>query len=450
MRNVRTITAHAFVAVWLGVAFAGCSVEEPVAKKSAAPHAPWRQTDLWLLSNESERTQYGTRGSRAIRALSQEPGNPLRFSLALGEDAEFSFRAQVVPGYSCVFSVWATPRQGTDTAPQLLYEQTHLAGGGTLSRVVTVDLSAFAFQKLDLVLDTAAANGMDCRPLWGSPRVVDRHGGLGPRGLDASMPNVLFLTLDTLRADALGAWGRKPSASPALDRFASRSDVWLEAFSSINNTNPSFASLMTGLYVKNHRVYDLTTPLPDEHTTLAEILHDAGYATRAVVSAAHLGRAGLRQGFDEFTRPGGQFFAETVVDMGIDWLQQSGDQPFLLWLHFFDVHTPHNPPAPFVSGLGPAELTGMASVKSWAPFREGGRPEVARGKRNGSKGHPRLYASEVAYLDRQLDRLLDFVANSGLGENTISLLFPTTARHSASAASSTATLGCMTRRLTSR
>ncbi|MEE3329220.1 MAG: sulfatase, partial [Myxococcota bacterium] len=271
-------------------------------------------------------------------------------------------------------------------------------------------------------LETAAtgeAGDLSCEPYWGSATLIDRHPAATLRGLSAEMPNVLFLTADTLRADALGTWGREPTRSPALDRFAGTSDVWMNAYSSINNTNPSFASLMTGLYVKNHRIFNLTTPLPKTHTTLAEVLGKAGYATRAIVSAAHLGRSGLRQGFDEFTQPGGQFFAEAVVDMGIEWLQEGGDAPFFLWLHFFDVHTPHNPPAPYVRGVRPSTPAGMEPVATWEKFRSGGIPKRLPGKPHPFSGNSKLYASEVAYLDRQIDRLLSYIDSYGLSDRTI-------------------------------
>ena len=63
-------------------------------------------------------------------------------------------------------------------------------------------------------------------------------------------PNILLLGIDTLRADRLGSWGREPSLSPSIDRLAEQSDVWLDAFTVFNATNPSFASMMTGLYAQ--------------------------------------------------------------------------------------------------------------------------------------------------------------------------------------------------------
>ena len=137
------------------------------------------------------------------------------------------------------------------------------------------------------------------------------------------------------------------------------------------------------------------------------------------MSAAHLKNSGLFQGFDRLLRPGGQFFAETVVDMAIDWLQTERAEPTFTWLHFFDPHVPHNPPAAYARGLAPAQATGMEPVQLWVPFREPGPVEFDRRGPSFAPGHRKLYPGEVAYLDRQLGRLLDFLRSRGRLDSTI-------------------------------
>ncbi|HEX5760193.1 MAG TPA: sulfatase, partial [Thermoanaerobaculia bacterium] len=233
-------------------------------------------------------------------------------------------------------------------------------------------------------------------------------------------PNVLVLGLDTVRADALGPWRRGTSLTPAMDRLAAESDVWLEAFSTFNATNPSFASIFTGLYGKDHGVYDLSTPLPRAHTTLAELFRRRGYETLAVISARHLGdhNSGLGQGFADLTLAGEHFAAELAVDMAIDWIAAPERRAgrWLAWVHLFDPHTPHTPPRPFAAGYRPATPYGLGPVAGWTPFRAPGLrafDEPILG------GHRDLYAGEVAYLDRQVGRLLDFLASRGLLETTV-------------------------------
>jgi arylsulfatase A-like enzyme len=231
---------------------------------------------------------------------------------------------------------------------------------------------------------------------------------------------VLLLGLDTLRADALGVYGRVPSVTPAMDRLAGESDVWLEAFSCFNVTNPSFASLMTGLYGKHHGIYDFDTRLAPRQTTLAEVFSGLGYDTRAILSIDHLAdsRSGLGQGFGDVVAPADQFAAEYAVDTAMAWISRR-ERPFFLWLHLFDAHTPHTPPQPFASGFRPNVPAGLTPPRLWSPFRSPG----PRGYRNTTLGgHSDLYAGEVAYLDLQIGRLLDFLESRGELDDTLIVL----------------------------
>jgi arylsulfatase A-like enzyme len=205
--------------------------------------------------------------------------------------------------------------------------------------------------------------------------------------------------------------------------LAAQSDVWLNAYSTFNATNPSFASILTGLYGKNHGIYDLKTPLPPSHTTLAELLAGAGYDTLALISARHLGdqSSGLGQGFALVSTASEQYAAEMPIDMAMDWLaarprSSRTQRPFFIWLHLFDPHTPHTPPRPYALGFRPAAAMGLSPVRAWVPFRPPGPRELADPTLGGSRD---LYDGEVAYLDRQVGRLLDFLESRGLLANTL-------------------------------
>ena len=379
-----------------------------------------------------------------IRAIEQAAASRVRWRVKLGHAPYLSF---VPLGFerpcSCSYRVTVSTAGGT-AAPVEIYRAEAPPVRTFAPPTVTLDLSRWATaegQEADLrfeVLGTGArAGGKLPALLWGSPAVYGRQALPALPGRRAeNRPNVLLIGLDTLRADAVGAWGRKPSLTPEIDALGAESDVYLDAFSAFNVTNPSFISIMTGLYGKNHGVYDLETPLPRTQVTLAEHLRQAGYATLAVLSASHLQdvNSGLGQGFDEVTRAGEHFAGELPVDMTIDWLaararpaaapssppgKAAESKPFFVWLHLFDPHTPHTPPEPFASGYEPSAPAGLSPVATWVPFRKPGPRAFAEQVLGADRD---LYDGEVAYLDRQIGRLLGFLRSRNLLDDTLVVL----------------------------
>ncbi|HEV2855928.1 MAG TPA: sulfatase [Thermoanaerobaculia bacterium] len=359
-----------------------------------------------------------------VKALEQRASSRVKWTIQPGQDAYFSFvPLGTTTGCACVYLV------GVREAPDKIKELYRVAAEPVAPwapAAVEVDLSLYAGRQIDLLVQiegsAAHAPGQPVPSvLWGSPAVYSRKPAATQQAREESKPNILLIGFDTLRADALGAWGRNPSLTPSLDRLAEQSDVWLDAYSAFNVTNPSFTSILTGLYGKNHGVYDLQTPLPPNHTTLAELLSGAGYDTLAFISASHLGNhnSGLGQGFAQVSTATEHYAAEMPIDMTMDWLEDragKNSKPFFIWLHLFDPHTPHTPPQPYALGFRPAQALGLAPVRAWIPFRQ---PEP-RGFTDPILGGERdLYDGEVAYLDRQTGRLIDFLESRGLLENTL-------------------------------
>jgi arylsulfatase A-like enzyme len=413
----------------------------PSGAANAAAANGWQRVDLWATAPQQLR---GTRDAFAailagqaadlpprpnappggavltaprLRAIRQGPST-LAWRLRLGREPYLAFTpvaddppcpaaaavAVAKPGGEPT-SVWnaATPRSPWPAGPE-----------------VTVDLARWAGRDVELQLDVKRTrNGSrSCAMLWGSPEVVSRAAGTAAPRPAGAPPSILLVGADTLRADALGAWGRRPSVTPALDALAAESDVWLDAFSTSNATNPSFASIMTGLYVQQHGVRDLATPLPAAQVTLAERLAAAGYDTYAVIAAQHMNppRSGLGQGFAAVASAEHTSAARLAVDRALSWLQRPRTRPFFLWLHLFDPHTPHLPPAPYAFGERAAAAFGLSPVRAWTRFRAGGLPAF---RLPGLGADRDLYLSEVAYLDRQLDRLLGFLRSRGTLADTL-------------------------------
>ena len=198
----------------------------------------------------------------------------------------------------------------------------------------------------------------------------------------AAATNLIIITIDTLRADHLGAYGYKQAHTPTLDKLAHDGVLFSHAYATAPITLTSHASLMTGRYPVGHGArhngmrLDLKTP------TLADKLGEAGFATAAFIAAYPLDRRfGLIKGFQTYgdrmppakngravnERPGRE-----VVDEAIAWLNSHRDRRFFLWVHLFEPHAPYGDPA------DPRHL-----------------PAQAR------------YDEEIAEADRQAGRLID-------------------------------------------
>jgi arylsulfatase A-like enzyme/Flp pilus assembly protein TadD len=173
--------------------------------------------------------------------------------------------------------------------------------------------------------------------------------------------NVLLITLDTTRADRIGAYGYRSGSTPHLDRLAASGVRFEQAYSPAPLTLPAHASLMSGRQPYGHGVRNNGYfVLPDDVPTLAEAYAAAGYDTAAFVSAFVLDRQfGLAQGFahyddslDAATAPASSLESERRGDRTVaaatEWLaKRSSDAPFFLWVHLFDAHDPYSPPSPF-------------------------------------------------------------------------------------------------------
>lgn len=206
--------------------------------------------------------------------------------------------------------------------------------------------------------------------------------------------NLVIVTLDTTRPDRLGCYGNREIQTPNLNRLAAGGVIFSNAIATAPTTLPSHASILTGLYPHRHgarsnALYRLGTG----QQTLAEILSENGYDTAAFVSSFVLdARFGLDQGFgvydDESNPPSGfmgssERRADETTGRAVRWLGGERSGPFFLWVHYYDPHAPHQPPAPFAQRYDP------------------------------------LYDGEIAFVDQQLGRLLEAVATANARETFV-------------------------------
>jgi len=173
-------------------------------------------------------------------------------------------------------------------------------------------------------------------------------------GEEQRRPNVLLITVDTLRADYLGAYGSSAARTPHIDRLAREGSLFEQAAAPMPLTRPTHASILTARYPREPGVVNNAPSLPPASWTLAEILHAEGYRTGAFVAVALLSaEAGFAQGFETYRSPNTskERPADEVVPEALEWLAAlSKDEPFFLWTHVFDPHLPYAPPAEYRDG----------------------------------------------------------------------------------------------------
>lgn len=223
----------------------------------------------------------------------------------------------------------------------------------------------------------------------------------GSQAAEKKSPNVVVITIDTLRADHLGCYGYKQIRTPAIDSLAAESVLFEHAYTVVPVTLPSHSAMFTGTYPPFSGMHDFSANvLSRQQPTLATVLKQNGYATGAVVGSAVLdSRFGLNQGFDfyydhfdfsrlqesnldEMERPG-----NIVADEALAWLAQNYKKTFFLWMHLYDPHFPYRPPPPY------------------------DKQYVSQ-----------PYDGEIAFADAQVGRILDFLKAKGISSNTLVVL----------------------------
>jgi arylsulfatase A-like enzyme/Flp pilus assembly protein TadD len=217
----------------------------------------------------------------------------------------------------------------------------------------------------------------------------------------AEAPNIIFVTVDTTRADRMGFLGSKRGLTPNLDVLARQGIVFEHAYSQAPLTPVSHATILTGTYPQFHTVTDFGHPLPSLLPSVPEILKKSGYHTAAFIGSLVLDpkanmAPGFDRGFDYFDAgfhqkhgPGEDRYhsierrAGDVVAQTIAWMGKNRQGPFFVWVHLYDPHAPYDPPAPFNTR-----------------FKD-------------------PYDGEVAYADASLGKLFDYLRQHGLYDRAV-------------------------------
>lgn len=288
---------------------------------------------------------------------------------------------------------------------EILFDRRLEATGAAEWHPYRLELSSYAGRQLQLDFRSEATPPGDrplTGPIWAAPAL------LAPT---APRPNVLLISLDTLRADSVGTYGAHLPTTPVLDAFGADGVVFEDALATFPSTTASHMSMLTGTYPSVHGVLaPARKTLHPEIPTLAQSFASAGYNTAAFTENGMIvARAGFARGFRsyrEFKRARGDDRAVTkghvdrVVSDVLAWLDTNAGDSFFIFAHTYEVHGPHDPPDEF-----------RLFEDSWADTAAARSADLVE-KRN-------LYAGEIRYTDREIGRLLDGLAERGLAESTI-------------------------------
>ncbi len=227
-------------------------------------------------------------------------------------------------------------------------------------------------------------------------------------GCGASRPDIVVITLDTLRRDHVGAYGWSgpgPSPTPRLDAFAPQARVFEGALTTMPTTSPAHASLFTGLAPRDHGVLrngDVVREGVGTRRSLPLLLKGAGYQTAAFVTARVFGPSPIGlAGFDRY-EPEGPRPGSAAVAAALEWLDRRDRAPVFLWVHFYDPHAPYGS-AEDKRERYPVDLRdyGWVDVER---YREAERRTVMA----------ESYAAGVRDADTAVGQLLDGLAARGL------------------------------------
>ncbi len=381
-------------------------------------------------------------------ALLAPPGRPIERRLEVPEGARLRF------GYGVhgrlhgpvIFRVSARADSASEIAagqsPKVLFEKRLAPGGDDLKiwREASVDLAPLAGRDLRLVLETSAVGDWDRSsgmPAFANPEVLEPAPA-------SEHPNVVLISIDTLRADHLSLYGYHRRTSPRIDAWAARSAVQFEnAVVSAPWTLPSHASMLSGLDADRHGAVNHGSPMPSDLRTLPEYLREAGYRTLAVTGGGWMRPDyGFARGVDlyRYWPPGveKQDELELGVSKAEEWLGRWGGQPLFLFMHTFEVHSPHRRRQPFFGALTgstdpdadsiiteksfTAPGDGFLLRKSYFWHRKGADPQLTPLADHEIQEVIDRYDSAIAYTDDRLGRLLEQLEELAPGRETLVII----------------------------
>jgi len=273
-----------------------------------------------------------------------------------------------------------------------------------------------------------------------------RRSSSGERGAPEDL-NAVLITVDTLRLSHLQSFGYHKATDPEIQRHFRKGLRFEHAVSPVPVTRPTHAAMLTGIHPLVLGMRWNEHALPDDATTLAEVLQSHGYRTAAFVSGWPLfgERSGLDRGFDLYSDVFSPLLvvehalddlavvkllrklgfidtlkrdAAAVTEDALRWLESSPPEPFFLWIHYYDPHGLYEPPVDYARQMG-LSPEGPHTSRRLRSLAESGKRDFDPRDREELVA---LYDGEIRHVDYQTGRLLDTLEDLGLDERTIVLL----------------------------
>jgi arylsulfatase A-like enzyme len=385
----------------------------------------------WAGLAEIYRATLAAKTPESIRIPLRELPQKAWMDLAIGtkEDAPIKFKVAI------------SRREGDkDSAAATVFERTVTIPNRW--QPTKIDLSAYAGKTI-VVEMSLAGEKKGLWGYWGTPvvrsplaTVSSASGGnqakRKPRG-------VIFLVIDTLRKDHLNIYGYPRETLVYLKKFAEEGTAFRHTISQATMTKISIPSMVTSLYPMSHTVLGFDHGLPASAKTIAEVFREEGYSTVAYSSVPFTGKANnMHQGYDELHEVASisdnEYRSKTArpyVDRLIPWLEQHRDEPFFVFLHVFDPHSPFRPRPPYDTLWGApgsrdrlAELeadmktnnirTGMDNMPNKAEYlKTGNNPDELL------KIYTDWYDGSIRGVDAEIGRLLEALRELGLEQDTL-------------------------------
>ncbi len=249
---------------------------------------------------------------------------------------------------------------------------------------------------------------------------------------DRVKPNVILISIDTLRADALSCYGNSKNISPGIDSFSGDSILFRNAYSTSTWTLPAHSSMLTGLYPSEHKAIVCSSkgnesaalPLGKEITTITEVMKNEGYYTSAFVSCPWLKRKwGLDQGFlkyDDVWWKTRDRISGRTTGRAREWLKTHDDLPIFMFLHYYDPHAPYYPGnKKFREGLD--TKFGNIEPKEFQAWKVMEGKKEKPDKRE-TKKIKEWYNAEIRYVDYNISRIMETLKNLGLYEESLIII----------------------------